>query len=83
MVGDAGALSLKMRELAPVDPEKVKRLLRGAWGSHLRDYCGNARGEQKVSISQMIALAVLDAYFEESGDWSKMIARLEQKLKEL
>lgn len=77
----------EIQKLARDTPSEAQRLLRAAWRTHAEDYRDAIRGTKTAKdgmqkLSELTALTVLAAYFEDAGDWDKMIVRIEKKLQE-
>jgi hypothetical protein len=80
-----------IKEIRDMPPDEGQKLLRSAWRSHLQDYRRLLVGGPKAAVAptgmetlaELVALSVLSAYFEERGDWPKMIATLEKKREEV
>lgn len=80
------------KALERMSAEEGQRTLRSCWCTHVRDYRTMleivksqpmpAAKTGTDMLSELTALALLSAYFEESGNWPKMVARLEAQIEE-
>jgi hypothetical protein len=73
----------RLKQTALSDPFAAQNLLRAIWKDHIEDYRLMLNGTPAGKPEYFIALNVLHAYFNELGDWAKMIQLLEGKIKKL
>lgn len=76
----------EIKQLASTDHEKAQKVLFSAWATHARDYqqlavhAAKTKGDEKADIQSVIAFAILHAYFEHRGDWTKMKESIKEKI---
>lgn len=82
----------ELQSLAVSNPKEFQRVMRSAWRSHATDFrsalcqsIGRPTGENPDAdnkIGRMVALALIDHYFNFAGDWVVMIRHMQEKIDE-